>query len=241
MAIAIAVNNPAALSSYADLVARLPDYLDNRVGQDQYPAFISLCEREIDRRLAVKPVLPMYVRRPITVASEFQAAPDNILRPVSLELTDGNTVWPVDYVPPETVAQLEPSKRFFQAIYTDLFVYPGNAPKNYTILNGEFRFFPAPQQSYTGEMYYYEKLPALTDDSQSNWFFADHPDVYLFGALAHANAFLPDQEKAEYFGNLFDQALTRALGSYPTPPSMAQLRVEPVLSISRRGRFWGTW
>jgi hypothetical protein len=78
--------------------------------------------------------------------------------------------------------------------------YPATGqPQVFTIVGGEFRFLPAPDTDYTATLTYWRKVPPLTDASQSNWLLDAHPDVYLYGCLMHAAAFLKDwDEKAQY-------------------------------------------
>ena len=58
------------------------------------------------------------------------------------------------------------------------------------------------------EMLYYQRVPALVNDSDTNWLSAAHPDIYRAGLQAQIEAFAKNDDRAI----LFDQELTRAFG-----------------------------
>lgn len=66
--------------------------------------------------------------------------------------------------------------------------YAGNGgtgqPRIYTITGRQLRFGPAPgSASYTAEMGYYAKVPALGPDMATNWLLTKAPGIYLYGTL----------------------------------------------------------
>ena len=42
---------------------------------------------------------------------------------------------------------------------------------------------------------YYRRIPALTELAPNNWLATNHPDLYLYGALANAEAFLKNDPR----------------------------------------------
>ena len=59
-------------------------------------------------------------------------------------------------------------------------------PQNYTIVGGEILFGPYPDKQYSVTMTYQRDLAPLSESNPSNWLLESHPDIYLFGALLHA-------------------------------------------------------
>lgn len=235
MAISISVADLASINTFDDLVGIIPEYLDGRVGADQAPSFIRLAEGEINRRLALDPVRKQIARQPVTLNAEYLALPDLFLKEIALEIVDGNQRRYVSYVDPVSFGPSNPRERWCSP--------PSAAPRCpriYTVLDDEIRLYPVPQTSHDASFIYYQRLPALTSSNQSNWFLDDNADVYLYGALAHANAFLPDQDKANYWGGLFDQRLSAVLEAYPRSPSMVALTVDSGLMTpcDEWSRWW---
>jgi hypothetical protein len=75
----------------------------------------------------------------------------------------------------------------------------------------------------------YRARPRLSEAAPANPVLAEHPDLYLFGALAEAAPFLRDGEMLAVFAARFDAALTEARMreariATPSPP-----RVDPAL------------
>lgn len=59
-------------------------------------------------------------------------------------------------------------------------------PENYTIIGSDISFGPSPDKQYSVVLIYQKELAALSEENPSNWLLDEHPDIYLFGALAHA-------------------------------------------------------
>jgi hypothetical protein len=66
---------------------------------------------------------------------------------------------------------------------------------------------PSPADTYTAWLHYYQKLTPLSSDNQTNWLIVSHPDVYLFGALVMAEAFLWNDERVAGWKSLWDEAI----------------------------------
>jgi hypothetical protein len=56
------------------------------------------------------------------------------------------------------------------------------------------RVIPAPSSSFNADILYFAAFDALTD-AVSNYIFANHPDVYLWGALVQLSPFIADDER----------------------------------------------
>lgn len=63
-------------------------------------------------------------------------------------------------------------------------------PAVFTMEGNQILFGPTPDAAYPVGIFYYAKFPALTAGSDTNWLLTNHPSIYLFAALAEAEAFL---------------------------------------------------
>jgi hypothetical protein len=79
-------------------------------------------------------------------------------------------------------------------------------PQIYAIAAGRSCFAPSPDTTYTAELHYYQKLDPLSSDNESNWLLSTNPDVYLYGALMMAEAFMWD-DRVSRWKSAWDEAI----------------------------------
>ena len=72
-------------------------------------------------------------------------------------------------------------------------------------------------------MTYYAKIPALSGSNASNWLLARSPDVYLYGSLVAAEAFLMNDERLGVWKGATDEIVAgiRLEGEKAARPSGA--------------------
>jgi hypothetical protein len=75
------------------------------------------------------------------------------------------------------------------------------------MIGDTFQLVPTPDASYTVELTYYSKIPALSDSNTTNWLLTNSPDVYLYGSLLEAAPYLDDDNKLQVWGSLLEQSL----------------------------------
>ena len=71
----------------------------------------------------------------------------------------------------------------------------GGVPTAYSIVGQALRLGPIPDKQYTIEIMYYAKIPKLSSSVPTSWLLADHPDLYLYGALLNASPYMKDDER----------------------------------------------
>lgn len=70
---------------------------------------------------------------------------------------------------------------------------------------------PTPDQSYTFEVLYYERIAPLSSTNQTNWLTQNAPTAMLFGTLLQAMPFLKNDQR-----QIFQQKYTEAIQSLKT-------------------------
>lgn len=80
----------------------------------------------------------------------------------------------------------------------------------------------------------YRARPRLSEAAPTNAVLAEHPDLYLFGALAEAAPFLRDGEMLAVFAARLDAALTEARMREARLNTPAPLRPDPALAAEAR-------
>jgi hypothetical protein len=152
--------------------------------------FVSMTEAEVNRAIRVRAMVSKCVA---PIEGEYSAMPEepdnrNWLGHISFTLDDTR----------KTRLQWLDIEAFDKraADYRDT-----GTPKFFTIIGDEFRFLPEPADTYTAQLIYWGAVPPISDGTQTNWLLDRHPDVYLYGCLMHAAAFLKNMdEKAMYEG-----------------------------------------
>ena len=76
----------------------------------------------------------------------------------------------------------------------------------YTIIAGQIQVAP-PTDNEILEIVYYQRLPALENDDDSNWLTEKNPDAYIFGLCTEISAFAKDLASYESYKMRFNEAM----------------------------------
>jgi hypothetical protein len=176
-----------SLDTYSGLKTAVANFLHRSDLTTSIPDFIALAEAQMNRRLRVR---RMVTRATADIADGYSASPDDFLGAITFEV-DGTRL-----------KFLTPDQMNVAVEGEDT-----GSPEYYSIVGGEFRFYPTPSDTYTGTLTYWASIPALTDLNTSNWVLENHPDAYLYGALTQAAPYLRDDDRLSTWGTLFTTAL----------------------------------
>lgn len=180
-----------ALDDYAALKAAVASWLARSDLTAQIPDFIALCEADFNRKLRI---LPMETAEDLTINAESVAQPTGMLGIRRLYIANGMERTDLEYVTPFKRVEMQGGSQ------TGL-------PRAFTIEGANLLFAPVPSGSYTGKILYWKALAALSGDDDTNWMLTNHPDVYLYGALAHSAPFIGDDARVATWANFYAQAL----------------------------------
>lgn len=152
-----------ALDTFANLKTSIEAWLDDADTYDgAVDDIILMAESEFNRRLRVP---EMEVRSQATVSGQYLALPDDFLQLRAIYLLNDAYIR-LDQLP---LTQLR----------VDYAAYVTGQPRAYAINDGQFVFGPQPDTTYTAEIVYYAKIPALSVSNTTNWLLTAHPDLYL--------------------------------------------------------------
>jgi len=65
---------------------------------------------------------------------------------------------------------------------------------------------PTPDQAYTFEVLYYERIQPLSSDNQTNWLTQNAPNAMLYGTLLQAMPFLKNDQR-QIFQEKYKEAM----------------------------------
>lgn len=207
----------AAFDGYASLKASLGGWVHRAdvvgiaagVGVDNaVDSWIDLFEAWANRKLRQ---LDMQKRASTPVATEYIAAPSDLLEAISLALGDGTTIW-----------GLEPAPQWV----IDRSIEGGavGRPRFFAFVGGEFRMYPAPDKSYSLDLTYFAGLTPLSDAAPVNWLLTIAPDAYLYGSLTAGAPYLKDMNSLPVWKAFRDEAMAAVTESDRQPS--ARLRAD---------------
>jgi hypothetical protein len=157
------------LASYTDLQTQIANFLARDDLNAFIPDFITLFEAAAARKLKVR---LQESTTTLTPVSGVAALPSDYLGYRRVTWT-GSPNHELDYVTPPVWSNTYPLDS------------AAGTPIVFTIEGGNLRVGPSDNTPLTFD--YFQRTPALS--LGLNWLYTNHPDAYLFGSLAEANAF----------------------------------------------------
>ncbi len=158
---------------------------------------VALADADLRRELRV---LPMEKTATLAIAGETVIVPDRFLSVRRFTLDSNGRRYRLTPLPAETMAAM-----------TDL---AAGRPAYWSLEGNEdalpvFRLYPAPDQAYSASLLF-DADPALVSDDDFNDILLTQPDLYIYGALVHGEAYLRNPERTVVYGTLYGRALQAA-------------------------------
>ena len=174
--------------NYSELKTNIANYLNRSDLTGQMDMFIDNVEGELNRRVRTK---EMIKRATATADAQYLSLPTDWLEGINVEIASNN------FSPlfQQSVESLD--------VYRKSINNSTGQPVYYAFVDSTIELAPTPDSSYTLQLTYYSKVDALSDSNTSNFVLANHPDVYLYGALKHASIYLMEDDRVAMFSALF--------------------------------------
>jgi hypothetical protein len=176
------------IQTYSDLQTAIANWIARADLATNIPDFIALFESAASRRLRLRQQESIAT---LTPSSGVATLPADYL-------AWRRVTWSGQF--PRELEYVHPS--YLHALYPTL---PAGTPRLFTIEGGTLTVAPASDTALTFD--YFQKLPALSSTTTSNWLLAAAPDLYLFGALAEAHGFVKDTESLALWKSRRDELL----------------------------------
>lgn len=201
----------AVVMTYDSLVADIESYLErtDTATLDKIPTFIMLAEQQIATQIKFLGNLTVNTSTMVT-GNPVIAKPARWHKSVSLNVTVGGERRPVLLRKYEYIREYWPD-----ATATGV-------PKFYCDYDYEnWLIGPTPDDDYSFEVLYYERVQPLDSSNQTNWFTEYAPQALLYGSLLQAMPFLKNDERIPMWRAEYDIV-------------MQSLKVEDTLRIADR-------
>lgn len=180
-----------SISTFSELKTAVADFLDRDDLSSSVGNFIALGEANIARDIRH---WRMITKTTLTVDAQYEDLPADWLETIRLSFSSSNG----RKVELGSLAEImENRERTDNATGT---------PQLYAHVGSQLEFWPTPDGSYSAELLYYAKVPALSDAAPTNWLLTYHPDVYLYGALVHTAPYLQEDARVQVWAALYATA-----------------------------------
>ena len=174
------------ITSYDGLIEEVGQYLDRDDLATRVPTFIHLTEARLNRLLE-----------------------DPEMEVLSSATANGETtVLPLDFGGMVSISDGlgRPLRAMGSQEFAGIDRSVAGDPRFYVVEDGSISFAPA-NSSANIRMVYRRTLPPLSASNVSNWLLERAPDVYLYGCLVQASAFLVEDERVPLWKSAFDESI----------------------------------
>jgi hypothetical protein len=179
----------ATITNYTTLQSTIADYLNRADLTAQIPTFIQFAEADMNTRLRTR---EMIIRAEAQSSNEYVQLPADWLEAINLHIVDG--AQPLRFVTLDEADYIN-KQQFFTNVAA------------YSLMNGAIELIPPPGADIDIEMVYYGKITPLSEVVSTNWLLTKAPDVYLYGALMHAQPFLMDDQRMPVFAAIYNSRI----------------------------------
>ncbi len=184
-----------AIEKRSDLETAIANWMDRADLTARIPEFITLLEARLNRTLRCGEAV---VRVQAQTDRQFTVLPEDFFEAISFEVVSSNPTQPLVYMDPHKLNE-----------YQRLSV--PSTPMNYSIVGRKLELAPLPSSLVTIEMLYYRKAALPATANATNWLLEVAPDVYLYGALDQASAFLKNDPRASMWKARFEEGVTELM------------------------------
>jgi hypothetical protein len=195
-------NTPSWVMTYDSLNSIVLQYLErsDQATINAIPTFITLAEFEIAQEIKSLGQIQI-VESQFTAGNPVIAKPARWRKTVSMNYTDAN-------------GKKNPILLRKYEYLTDYWPNNSNtsAPLFYSDTDWDHWYIaPTPDQAYSFEVLYYERIAPLSSTNQTNWLTQNAPTAMLFGTLLQAMPFLKNDQR-----QIFQQKYSEAIASLKT-------------------------
>lgn len=165
------------ITDYDSLLAAITGWLNRSDLTEAVKTFVQLAERRFRRDERCR---KLQDRGTFSISANGDALPSDFQALQSWYHDGGTYFGPIEIVGADQLGTL---KGLHGAT---------GVPRYAAVVDGTVRYAPAPDGTYSTKMLYWRKIEALSASNPTNWLLDEHPDLYLYGALAHSGSYLKD-------------------------------------------------
>lgn len=185
------------IANYTDLKASVASWLHRDDLTAQIPDFVTLAETRMSADInsrSMESRTSLTCTADGTLASRLIALPNDMLEMRRLMITSIEPAVVLEYKSPD------------QLVEDNSYVLSSGIPTCFTVIGANVELSPIPDDTYTLELIYKQRIPALSSNP-TNWLLAQSPNAYLFGSLCAAAPFIQDDTRVGLYQQLYQDAI----------------------------------
>jgi len=169
-----------SLATYSDLKTAIATWSWRSDLTSDVDDLIDLTEARLNRDLRLS-IMEARATLNTAIDDEFIALPTDAIEIRKLSIQQSGADIPLRLSSPSDLVN-----RYYEGL--------SRQPAYYAVVGTELQLAPIPDAIYSLSATYIAKVPALSDSQTTNAVLTNHPDLYLFGALAEAADLVRDAE-----------------------------------------------
>ena len=182
-----------SLNSYDNLKISVANFLARKDLDASIPDFISLAESRLNNNADFR-VKGMVCKLVATVSGTELGLPTDYLGMRNFRIESGAEITQVS---PKVMQSMK--RNYCEGQY-------------YLDLGNRIELFPE-ADDLTVEIFYYQRIPALSDTNQINWLLSQAPDVYLYGALQEGVQFMKNDDRVGLWATRYQEAVDNVISA----------------------------
>ncbi|TFH81806.1 phage adaptor protein [Pseudomonas kribbensis] len=180
-----------SITNYSELQASVASWLNRNDLSSNIPDFITLAEAQLSTDLKTRS-MEAKVTLSTVAGTKTVALPTDMLEMRRIQVV-GTYNQPLSYRSPDELS-------------IDYAANGSGQPVVFTVVGGNVELAPIPDAVYSLELTYQQRIPALSDASQTNWLLTTWPNAYLYAALLAATPFIMNDERLPVWASLYEKA-----------------------------------
>lgn len=181
-----------AITDYASLQASVASWLHRGDLTTMIPDFIALAESRLSCDLDARS-MESRTTLSTTAGNAYLSLPSDMLEMRRLVLQTEPAIV-LKYATPDQIS-------------ADYPMSISGRPSVFAVIGGQAQLAPVPDSSYSIELTYKQRLPALSETNASNWLLTNWPNAYLYGALCAAQPYIANDSRLPTFLALYKEAV----------------------------------
>lgn len=169
-----------AIGNYAELQTAIANWLARDDLAAVIPDFVRLADSRINQELRTREMVAR-AKKTVNAGEQYLTLPADFLEARNIQV-NGSPERMLRYRTPDTLDQRH-------------LPIPAGKPAFYTFIGDEIQLAPVPDATCEIEIAYYASPAPLADNQPTNWLLRKHPEVYLYGALIEAAAYIGDDKR----------------------------------------------
>jgi len=186
-----------SISNYPELKSAISNWLARGDLDNIVSDLVTLAEARINNDVRTRQMEAIVTIDPVSLSPIESALeiPDNFMELKQIIVTSNDMECLLKYIDESSAA---------------LYLNNTSVPIFFSRRGDYFLLVPNPDSAeYTYSLYYYARIPALSDNNVTNWLLTNNPNIYLYASLLEASPYLKDDARIDVWLTAYINAVEK--------------------------------